>query len=303
LPCKCEDFSAPPGAMAVGHGHNTHGDESGWWLQPLGRELSTAFAQYVTLLLIHVVPHSGAWHTPLHRLAAALSECRKVWRLGRWWSPLRRVCRMPSHDHVSATQVLERLANFFCLQYFALDNVIFLAGTGIIRSKMQDFGRGRRNGWLVRHLGGISQMKRSRNFGSLARILCMLPFEFMMLLQCCYFQRHAAGEFGWSTAAAAHTVEFIRSLFHLAILRLKIRSNVAASAALKDGHDAHHTTLALPLLGVAALLLGYLRKLQQQVLHAQQVEKSRKESDESTNQCGHVLSSASLLSVDSLNLH
>merc|ERR1712124_98903 len=111
-------------------------------------------------------------------------------------------------------------------------------------------------------------MKRTRNLGSVAHTCCRLPVEVAEVV----LLFRATGSSGtenltpgrplWWKIVAARIVEISRSLLHLAVLRLKIRSNVMAAAAFEDGRDVHHTPAAVPVLGLLALLLGYLKKLQ-----------------------------------------
>jgi hypothetical protein len=284
----------------------------------------SAFLQYSAVLLAELFPHSS-WHAPLEKLHHAISQGRKVQRIGRWTQPLRRLqsaAKAGFNSSIAQTvRAFDMAAHAFTVQYFVLDNLIFLSTVGIFASHASGAAK---NGWLVEHLGGVSGMKKWRNIGSVARAAVGIPAAATLalshFLRRAYF-RSAARQRTWSEASVqslnkledaahavihldesasgqraggsrgtftgtAHIIELARSITHLLLLRMKINDNIAHSRGL-----VVQSSIRAPLLALLGLALGYLKRVlpRDHVMRGEATKRS--------------VSAVSLLSVDSFVDH
>ena len=63
------------------------------WLRAMDRVTAVGIVQYLSLLIASQAGGSSEWYVPLTKFSSALSQGRKMERLGRWWSCLRDVLK------------------------------------------------------------------------------------------------------------------------------------------------------------------------------------------------------------------
>jgi hypothetical protein len=254
------------------------------WLRAMDRVTAVGIVQYLSLLIASQAGGSSEWYVPLTKFSSALSQGRKMERLGRWWSCLRDVLKTGltlTSGREDGPQTWRRLLeSSAAAAYYVFDNIIFLSICGMVESKLTEVVHHsddpRRNGWIVARMGGISTIKRLRNIASVLHCCTVLPAE--------------ATEISSGNADRSSVIEVLRNLIHLVLLRLKIKSNLAASAyrdyqhqhpdaPLGDGHDVHHhmegaEAVAVPLLGIVGILLRHAKKVLRRHQQSRSVHRS-----------------------------
>ena len=214
-----------------------------------------------------------------------LSDSRKVFRFLKW---LREVYKVRRGIHradlgrkksgvlsidfsCGVMDVLGHTCSFF---YFLLDNLLWLTSVGVLQSKAvpafiqqldwYDATVPRRNGSVVRLLGGVTGIKRMKNYSSMYRLYFALTANVLLLCQAWRKRRARPRKSLLNDAEPQATATVQRSplddplLFHsLEVLGMLCNLRVLLSKLSVPGWRASHATLGA--LGMAAALQGVWR--------------------------------------------
>lgn len=139
---------------------------------------------------------------------------------------------------------LEATAHLMAINYFMLDNFVWATGLGIFRSKevpknLKGIWQGaRRNEGMVLALGGMSGVKRKRNYFSFFRNMIAILSHALFLSQSAVLPQHGVA------ARNIRLIEFTRVLLTTRILLHKLDLMTGAGAAWTSAY------------GFAAAILG-----------------------------------------------
>ena len=153
-----------------------------------------------------------------------------------WGDGAERSKRRQGHWFASVVSGLEATAHLMAINYFLLDNFVWATGLGIFRSKevpanLKGIWQGaRRNQGLVLALGGMSGVKRKRNYFSFFRnIIAILSHALFLSQRGVLPQQHGL-------AHRIRLIEFARVLLTTRILLHKLDLMTGAGAAWTNAY-------------------------------------------------------------------
>eukprot|EP00928_Gymnodinium_smaydae_P042540 TRINITY_DN28621_c0_g1_i1.p1 TRINITY_DN28621_c0_g1~~TRINITY_DN28621_c0_g1_i1.p1 ORF type:complete len:400 (-),score=58.70 TRINITY_DN28621_c0_g1_i1:165-1364(-) len=175
-------------------------------------------------------PMSERYHV-YRAVEDSLSDGRKIFRLFKEYREVYKIRRALHRVETGiegsgvisiptacgSLDVLAHVASFF---FYLFDNLLWAASVGIVRAKevpkwQREFWQGgRRNGVVIRALGGVERIKRRKNAASLARIVCAFLANVLLLRKALAERRSPDGQRpspfeGPDDARLFHTIELI----------------------------------------------------------------------------------------------
>ncbi len=210
-----------------------------------------------------------------------LSDSRKVFRFLKWLREVYKVRRGLHRADLGLKKsgilsidftcgVMDVLGHTCSFLYFLLDNLLWATSVGVLQTKAvpafiqqldwYDATVPRRNGSVVRLLGGVTGIKRMKNYSSMFRLYFALTANVFLLYQAWRSRGRAVREDAEQqvTSTVARSALDDPLLFHsLEVLGMLCNLRVLFSKLNVPGWRASHAKLGL--LGMAAALQGVWR--------------------------------------------